>query len=101
MQPSATNSLFGNLSTLQLSKSVAVLFDNFQDYLRNNVSTALWLQLAGGEGCIVASKLPFLDFHKDSAEVIFYKELLNAIYYIKTGLVKLESLTQPGFLRVY
>jgi len=40
--------------------------------------------------------LPFTEFHKDTENVIFYKKLLNAFYYLKTCLVDLEKVADAG-----
>lgn len=88
--------LFGMLQDMKLSKSVDAFFTgNFQNYLKENLSDVVWKELSK-DGKLDTSKLPYLEFHKDSPDVQMYKKLINSVYHIKTGLEKLESINDFG-----
>lgn len=89
--------LFGLLQEQQISKSVDKFFKgSFQSYLKDNLSATVWKELSADGKAIDMSKVPFLEFHKDSPEVRMYKQLINSVYYTQEGLKKLESLSDYG-----
>ena len=90
--------LFGMLQDMQLSKSVDEFFTGkFQNYLKENLSPVVWEQLSK-DGKLDLSNIPYpyTEFHKDSPEVKMYKELINSVYHIKSGLAKLETINDYG-----
>ena len=92
LQPHEGKTLFATLNQLQLSAVFAGFNPKFQTFLKNNLSSAAWSQLAEGNEEIDESRIPFLVFHKDSPEIQMYKNLINSIHYMKQGMKKLEDL---------
>jgi len=89
--------LFGIFNELKLSESLDEFFNNkFQKYLKDNLSPTIWKELSADLETIETSELPFLELHKDTPEVAMYKNLINSIYNLKSGLKKLEDLYNFG-----
>ncbi|WP_133135352.1 hypothetical protein [Legionella rowbothamii] len=93
--------LFGMLSELKLSQSVDnFLQDKFQNYLRDNLSPEVWKQLPKKEGTdeldLDPKHLPYKDLHKDSEDVVMYKQLINSLHYMHVGLKELEALNNTA-----
>lgn len=93
--------LFGMLSDLKLSESVDnFLQDKFQNYLRDNLSPEVWKKLPKKEGTdeldLDPKHLPYKDLHKDSEDVVMYKQLINSLHYMRVGLKELEALNNTA-----
>ncbi|CAM4494124.1 MAG: hypothetical protein LEGION0403_FIIPPAGN_00492 [Legionella sp.] len=93
--------LFGMLSELKLSQSVDnFLQDKFQNYLKENLSPEVWKQLPKEIGTdkldLDPKNLPYTPLHKDSEEVVMYKQLINSLHYMRVGLKELEALNNTA-----
>ena len=93
--------LFGMLSELKLSKSVDDFLQvKFQNYLKANLSPDVWKQLPKKEGTdeldLDPKHLPYGALHKDSEEVVMYKQLINSLHYMRVGLKELEALNNTA-----
>ncbi|MFJ1267732.1 hypothetical protein ACD661_04055 [Legionella lytica] len=93
--------LFGMLSELKLSQSVDnFLQDKFQNYLKENLSPEVWKQLPKESGTdkldLDSKNLPYTLLHKDSEEVVMYKQLINSLHYMRVGLKELEELNNTA-----
>ena len=90
--------LFGLLQQMKLSESIATFFEGpFEQYLKEHVSPTIWAQLSQ-YGHLDRTKIPYQynSFYQDSPELLVYKQLINAIYYLKKGLADLETLHSEG-----
>jgi len=88
LAPLGGKTLLTQLNGLQLSKKISDFTnDKLLAFMKLNMDPAVLEQLAYNE-----QDLPYLNFHKDSPTVEMYKNLLNSLYYLKTGLAQLEQI---------
>lgn len=85
--------LFATLSALNLSATVNTFYQQtLNEYLKTHLSEVIWTQLSKNGALIALKQLPLTQLYQDSTEVAFYKQILNSVYYLQTGLKQLESL---------
>ena len=77
--------LFGAMVGLKLSKTI-------DDFIRVQLPLMLKEKLDPGIfERLSFDKLPFLDLHKESKDVVMYKQLINSLYYMQQSLAHLEK----------
>lgn len=91
--PLKRSTLFEQLKDYNLSEKVQEhFFKKLETYLHDNLSPIMFEEVFGNQEGIDESKLPFKKFNNEIPEVAIYKNLVNAVFLLKTGLEELESL---------
>ncbi len=87
--------LFNVVNDLQLSHSINDLFHRtLKPYLKEHTSSVILRALTDEHGEFNEALIPYpsTEFYKESSEIVAYKKIINAVYYLEKGCASLESL---------
>lgn len=78
--------LFAQISSLGLIDQIDNFINkNYMVFLKTNLDNEDYATLD-------SKKVPFVDFHEDSSDIILHKQVLNAFHYLTTGLHYINAL---------